>query len=210
LLLASVGCLVTGSLAAIALASMLAISRPIETPDECIEDAVARWGLIARVIGHVAEEPPSEWRWGGPVGQLQLVRGVVTIMKHESTFSYRVHAGLKRGGHAVCLLQIEPSEAARVDVEPEALVGVNEAATELCVRTGVRMLGRMRSLAEHRCSGSHWFGASVAAYGSGAGCVPTGKWAEGVAARVVTYGKTAFRKPLPPFMAELVREEIVQ
>lgn len=190
------------SLAAIALSAMLAIDHPVETRDECIDEATARWAMIARVIGRIAEHPPEEWRWA----PIQLIRSSVTIAEHESRFRRDVHIGKKRGGGAVCLTQIDPAVAAMFDWQPESLVGVNEEATERCFRAEVVILAKARSMAEHRCSGGHWFAPSVALYGSGKGCVPTGKWAAGVEARERTYIRTGARKQLPAFMLEMVEE----
>lgn len=196
------------SLAAIAMSAMLAIDKPIATHDERLSDAVERWAMIARVIGKVGNDPPTEWRWNDEAGKLQLVRSSVTIARHESDFAYSVHVGRKRGGGAVCLNQIDPSTAARFDIEPEALVGVNEEATERCFRAEVMLLARSRSLAEHQCStAAHWFGPSVAAYGSGSGCVPTGKWAAGVKARERTYALTGYRRPLSVELVRMVGDD---
>lgn len=191
------------SLATIALAAMLAVDHPVETRDECIDEAVARWAMIARVIGRIAEHPPQEWRWA----PIQLIRSSVTIAEHESRFRRDVHAGKKRGGGAVCLTQIDPAVAAMFDWQPESLVGVNEEATERCFRAEVVILAKARLLAERECStAKHWFAPSVAVYGSGKGCVPHGRWATGVEARERTYVRTGYRKQLPAFMVAMVEE----
>lgn len=185
-------------LATLALAAMLRIDRPIETEHELYEDAVVRWGKIAESIAYVAENPPPAWRWRGELGRLQLVRAEVTIMHHESHFSERVHSGVKRGGGAVCLTQIDPMTAKRFGFEPESLLGLDDASTRRCVYASVTILAKSRELAEARCSDAkHWFAPSVAAYGSGSGCVPAGKWAKGVAARMTTYNRTGDRRAIP-------------
>jgi hypothetical protein len=188
----------TASLAAIALASMLAVDRPIASTYESKPQAEQRWARIAVSMAHIAAHPPAEWHWRGEVGALQLVRGEVTIADHESHFGWFVHGGFKRGGGAVCLAQLDPGEVRKLHFDPESLVGFDDASTERCFYASAIVLGRMRDLAERRCSDAgHWFAPTVAAYGSGRGCVPTGAWVNGVRARAATYERTGDRRPLP-------------
>ena len=171
-------------------------------------EALARWATIAVVVARVAKDPPSEWRWTSNAGRLQLVRAVVTIMRHESAFWRSVHEGRLRGGLGeVCLAQIRPVVARQFGIDPESLVGLDAAATERCVRASVLILAKSRNLAERRCSRApHWFAPTVAAYGSGSGCTPCpgSEWAEGVTAREATYWKTGARKPLSTTALEIL------
>jgi hypothetical protein len=196
------------SLAAIALGAMLATGeKPHATPCETLQAAETRWVGIARGYGRAAEAPPPEWRWRSELGKLQLVRALVAIGRHESRFRRDVQVGEKRGGGAVCLQQLEPVEVRKLGEDPEQLVGVSDEAIDRCLRVGTIMLARMRAQAEARCYGApHWFGPTVAGYGSGKGCVPAGDWIEGVAARVRTYERTGVRRSLPARMRELLED----
>jgi hypothetical protein len=197
------------SLVALALAAMLATGeRPHATPCETLRAAEARWVGIARAYARIAEAPPAEWRWRGAASKLQIIRAGVTIARHESHFTRDVQVGEKRGGGAVCLMQVDPDEARKLGEDPEAMVGASDEALDRCLRVGVIILARMRGQAEAKCwNAPHWFGPTVAGYGSGAGCVPlTTEWAEGVAARVRTYERTGVRRPLPKRMNELLEE----
>jgi hypothetical protein len=193
------------SLAALALSAMLAIESPAAVPGETRDEATVRWAKIAHAVALVAEDPPTSWRWRGRLGELQLVRAVVTIAKHESHFALRVHDGRKRGGGAVCLMQLDPPTARKFGFEPEALVGLDDDSTFRCFYAGATILAKSRGLAEARCWGAaHWFAPTVAAYGSGAGCVPRGEWANGVAKRAATYDRTGRRKPLSTTALEIL------
>jgi hypothetical protein len=195
------------SLAAVALSAMLAVDHPVASAHETADEAMFRWSRIASALARVANDPPREWRWLDAMGRLQLVRAEVTIGKHESNFTWAVHAGVKRGGHSVCLTQVEPREARKLGYDPESLVGTDDEATERCFRASVTILANMRELAEHRCSSArHWFAPAVAAYGSGRGCVPEGEWAKGVAARERTYERTGMRKALPASVAAMLED----
>jgi anaerobic selenocysteine-containing dehydrogenase len=174
------------------------VTWTVWTRTESTEESLERWATIALADAAVAANPPAEWHWRGADGRLQLVRALVTIARHESAFWRSVHEGRLRGAAGeACLVQIHPDTARRLGIDLDSLVGIDQAATERCLRAGAIVLAMARELAECRCQAApHWFAPSIAAYGSGAGCVPEGSWVKGVEERVVTYARTGFRRPL--------------
>lgn len=165
-----------------------------ETPGEGFE----RWGTIAIAIERVANDPPPAWRrsWA-TVG---LVRGLVTIARAESAFWRSVHEGRLRGPSGeVCLVQVMPSTAHRLGVDPESLVGLDVDATERCFRAGAELLG----LAVERCVGTErlgpgWFETAVVSYWTPDRCEPLGEiQLEGIALRSRLYARTGKPKKLP-------------
>lgn len=180
------------------------------TRRETYDEGMARYAIIARAVTRVANNPPAEWVWLGRLGALQIVRAEVTIARHESGFWRSVHEGKLRGpaGEA-CLVQIHPATARHFGIDLESLVGLDEDSTYRCIYAGVFVLAKARVLAERRChDGKHWFEPTIAAYGSGKGCVPTGDWVNGVQARVNTYAKTGMKNTLPSdVLALLVDKE---
>lgn len=162
---------------------------------ETAAEGMDRYATIARANAKVCSNPPPAWkpRWGS----LACSRGETTIARHESAFWRSVHEGRLRGpAGEVCLVQLHPAVLRSLGIDPESLVGIDDAATERCLRVGVELLGLARGLVEQQESvPEHWFGPSVATYGSGAlGVSLDSAW---VAARVATFEKTARRKPLP-------------
>jgi hypothetical protein len=160
---------------------------------ETSAEALDRWATIAQVSERVCNDPPPAWkpRWGA----LGCVRGIVTIMRHESAFWRSVHEGKLRGpAGEVGLPQLHPAVLNSLGIDPETVVGIDAAATERSLRVAVELLGLARGLVEaHESVPDHWFGPSVGAYGSGALGSHESEW---VTARVATYAKTATRKPL--------------
>ena len=158
-------------------------------------EAMDRWATIAHAVDRVCSSPPPAWK--PRYGALACARGLVTIAHHESFFWLSTHEGRLRGALGeVCLVQIHPKVARDMGIDPESLVGTDAASTERCLRVGVEILGLMRGLVEQREPiPSHWFGPSVAAYGSGS--LDVSQSAGWVVDRVATYAKTARRKALP-------------
>lgn len=157
-------------------------------------EALDRWATIGRVVERVCADPPPAWkpRWGS----LGCARGLVTIMRHESAFWRSVHEGELRGpAGEVGLPQLHPAVLHSLGIDPESVVGIDAASTERSLRVAVELLGLARGLVESReAVPSHWFGPSVGVYGSGGLGSHASEW---VTARVVTYAKTADRRPLP-------------
>jgi len=164
------------------------------TRRETAAEGLDRWATIATVVERVCSDPPPAWkpRWGS----LGCVRGIVTIMRHESAFWRAVHEGKLRGpAGEVGLPQIHPVVLRSLGIDPERVVGIDAASTERSLRVAVELLGLARGLVEaHESAPDHWFGPAVGAYGSGSLGSHESPW---VTARVATYGKTAARKPLP-------------
>lgn len=164
-----------------------------ETPGE----ALGRWGTIAIAMDRVAKRPPPSWRpsWA----TIGLVRGMVTIARAESAFWRSVHEGRLRGPSGeVCLVQVMPSTATRLGVDPESLVGIDVEATERCLRVGAELLG----LAVERCIGAEelkpgWFETAVVSYWTPDRCVPAPEQQKGIETRRKLYERTGKRKPLP-------------
>lgn len=161
---------------------------------ETAAEGTDRWATIARASARVCSSPPPAWKakWGA----LACTRGLTTIMRHESAFWRSVHEGRLRGpAGEVCLVQIHPAVTKALGIDPETLVGIDDASTERCLRVGAELLGLSRGLVEqHEPVPEHWFGPSVAAYGSGSLGGHESKW---VTDRVATYEKTGRRKALP-------------
>lgn len=158
-------------------------------------EALDRWATIAHSVDVVCSDPPPAWKSGW--GSLACVRGIVTIMRHESAFWRSVHEGKLRGpAGEVGLPQLHPTVLRALGLDPETMVGVDEAATERSLRVAVELLGLARGLVEQSEQiPEHWFGPSVGAYGSGGlGSSLESEW---VTARVATYEKTGRRKALP-------------
>ncbi len=170
---------------------------------ETAAEGMDRWATIAHAVARVCSSPPPAWkpRWGS----LACARGLVTIARHESAYWRSVHEGRLRGpAGEVCLVQLHPAVLRSFGLDPEKMVGLDEASTERCLRVGVELLGLARGLVEqHETVPSHWFGPSVATYGSGVlGGSLEAKW---VTDRIATFAKTARRKPLT-FRAMLALE----
>lgn len=183
---------------------------PSWSRQETEAEGMERWATIAVSVERVAVTPPPEWVWRGAAGELQLTRALVTIARHESAFWRSVQEGRLRGTRGeVCLIQAMPATARAFGYDPESLVGIDAEATERCFRVGAAILGNMRRKAERtaHCRDAlwrHWFEPTIALYGSGADCIPTGDWVKGVADRVHSYELTAQRAPLPQFAIELI------
>lgn len=152
-----------------------------ETPAE----GRARFATIAVATDYVERNPPESWRSGRgaayPFGDLS--DGLVTIMRHESAYWRSVHEGRIRGAAGEwCLVQIHPSVLDSLGVTGEELVGIDLDSTIRCLMAGAELLGRARRLCPPGEKG--WFGPTIAAYGSGQGCLVTDEW---VSDRVDTF-----------------------
>ena len=147
------------------IAALLAIAQHDGTPEE-----VTRYTVTAVAL-HVAvtEQVP---RWHGSRAELEAA--TLVIIDAESGMALAVHDGTKRGGKAVCIGQIEPSNGLwrEYAARHEDLAGVDYAATLACLRTVVRTLASARSICRKKRGKDKW-AEMFTHYATGSKCKPS-------------------------------------
>lgn len=144
------------------------------TVRETYSEGLTRFATVATAISKVAGN------------DRQLVHLLVTIARHESAFLRSVHDGTLRGqAGEKGLWQVHPSLPEYDECRP----GVDLGATVSCALVAAEQLKRAR-----RYCGT--VAGTIALYGSGQSCQPSGAWVEGVVARLATYNRSRDRARL--------------
>lgn len=145
------------------LAALLAIAPHDGSDSESLRYTVTAVALHVAVSGQ---------RWHGTPDE--LARASLTVIRAESGMALAVHNGSKRGGKAVCIGQIEPSNGLwrEYAAEHEDLAGVDYAATLACLRTVTRTLASARAICRKKRGKDKW-SEMFTHYATGNRCKPS-------------------------------------
>lgn len=141
-------------------------------PHDGTTEEVQRYTVTAVAMTAAIDEQVTRG-WHGSRAELEAA--TLTIVAAESGMARSVHDGSKRGGKAVCLGQIEPSNGLWREYAKshEDLAGVDYAATLACMRTIVRTLASARALCRRKGYEKFWAAAMFTHYATGNQCVPS-------------------------------------
>jgi hypothetical protein len=148
------------------ISALLAIAPHDDSQSETLRYTVTAVALHVAVT----EQLP---RWHGT--RDELTRATLVVIGAESGMALAVHDGSKRGGKAVCIGQIEPSNGLwrEYAATHEQLAGVGYDETLACVRTVVRTLASARALCRKQRYITNWAAATFTHYATGNRCKPS-------------------------------------